>query len=289
MADDGGAGSPNPSSAGTRTRTTTTTTTTSSYATLSFHKSNILRLLSFPDSIPAILEPFLQTRWPPGLEGPRVRFASADEFRLKGSPFGYRHSGEYVGGIRLLRDVLAFLHARGWRLTASLLCSRRYTAKDTLVFRYHPEEVGGLAVEWLGLAPMGSDKLRVVYDAEGVRREQDADPEDQTDTDHDYDHDHDHLGVLIAGVKKTLQGLDYFDKGDWSHDSFEFVLKGKPWRSRGEASVKMRVMLMRLLETMEGYGWKLYATFVQRTSTDEDRILDAWYFVRERERRGSVV
>jgi hypothetical protein len=79
----------------------------------------------------------------------------------------------------------------------------------------------------------------------------------------------------------VLEELDYYDKGGWSHDSFEFEMKGRPWRSRGEASVKMRIMLMRLLETMEGYGWRLYSNFVQRTGSDEDRILDTWYFVRQ--------
>jgi hypothetical protein len=96
-------------------------------------------------------------------------------------------------------------------------------------------------------------------------------------------HDHDYLGVLVAGVKKVLQEMGCFEKGDWNHDSFEFELKGKPWRSRGEAAGNaVRILLMRLLELAEGHGWRLYATFVQRTGSDEDRILDTWYFVREK-------
>jgi hypothetical protein len=119
---------------------------------------------------------------------------------------------------------------------------------------------------------MGKDKLRVVYDADGVRLHGGVD-----------ENQHNYLGVVIAGVKKVLEGLGCFGKGDWSHDSFEFELKGTPWRARGEGSVSVRIMLMRLLELMEGHGWRLYAAFVQRTGSDEDRILDTWYFVRERE------
>ncbi|KAK4239634.1 hypothetical protein C8A03DRAFT_42785 [Achaetomium macrosporum] len=238
----------------------------STCATLSFHKSDTIRLLSFPPDITSGLESIILACWPPGLES-HGSFGQSYQYKVRGKPFGYYGTQHHVGGFRLLRDVLAFLYSRGWDLVTSLLCSRRYTAKDTLIFR----QVVALrpAVEWLSLAPMGADKLRVVYDADGVRL-------------FGMDSDHDHLGVLISGIKKVLEGLDYFEKGGWSHDSFEFEMKGRPWRSRGEASVKMRIMLMRVLETMEGHGWRLYSNFVQRTGSDEDRILDTWYFVRER-------
>jgi hypothetical protein len=237
----------------------------STHATLSFHKSDTIRLLSFPSDITSALEPVILASWPPGLES-HGSFGQSYQYKVRGRPFGYYGTQHHVGGIRLLRDVLAFLYARGWDLLAPLLCSRRYTAKDTLIFRrvVAPRP----AVEWLSLAPMGADKLRVVYDVDKARL-------------CGMDGDHDHLGVLISGVKKVLEELDYYDKGGWSHDSFEFEMKGRPWRSRGEASVKMRIMLMRLLETMEGYGWRLYSNFVQRTGSDEDRILDTWYFVRQ--------
>lgn len=238
----------------------------SAYATLSFHKTDTIRLLHFPEDITSSLHSVILSSWPPGIEsnGP---FGEAHEYKVKGSPFGYYRSQQYVGGIRLVRDLLAFMYSHSWELVTPLLCSRRYTAKDTLIFRQVP--IGSLPpVEWLALAPSGSDKLRVIYDADGVKL-------------FGVDADHDHLGSLITAIKKMLEGLDYFEKGDWSHDSFEFDFKGKPWRSRGEASVKMRIMLMRLLETMEGHGWRLHTAIVQRTGTDEHRMLDTWYFVRE--------
>ncbi|KAK4106264.1 hypothetical protein N658DRAFT_512141 [Parathielavia hyrcaniae] len=242
--------------------TNTTTATTNPFATLSFHKTDTIRLLSFPDSVTAALESVVLASWPPGIDSSGA-FEQSYQYKLKGSPFGYYRSQQFVGGIRLVRDVLASLRGQGWELASSVMCSRRYTAKDTLVFRRAASGSPLPAVEWMSLAPMGSDKLRVVYDADG-------------------ESDRDTLGMLITAIKKMLEGLNSFQKGDWSHDSFEFQLKGSPWRSRGEASVKMRIMLMRLLETVEGHRWRPYATIVQRTGTDEDRILDTWYFVREK-------
>lgn len=245
------------------------------YATLSFHKSNIIRLLHFPQELTSALEAVILASWPLGLEshGP---FDQSYEYKVKGSPFGHYRSQQYVGAVRLLRDVLACLHAHNWELVTSVLCSRRYTSKDTLIF--HRRRVDAALpppapVEWLALAPTGNNKLRVVYDGPGVRL---------CGGDGDRDNDHDHLGVLIASIRKVLFEMDYFEKGAWSYDSFEFDLKGWPWRSRGAASVKMRVMLVRLLETMAAHGWRLYTTTVLRTGKDDFKILDTWYFVRGR-------
>ncbi len=253
----------------------------STYATLSLHKTDTLRLLNFPATLPAALEPVLSI-WKEGLES-QSRLDQSYEFKFKGRPFGYYRSVHHVGGIRLMRDVLAFLHAHGWILVTSMLCSRRYTAKDTLVFRKRGGEEAGTGtlppgeMEWLGFAPLGTDRLRVVYDAA-----------EATAGDGKAEKDHDHLGVLITAVKSVLQELGYFEKGEWNNDSFEFALKGSPWRSRGEASVKKRIMLMRLLETMEEHGWRLYATIIQRTGNDESRVMDTWYFMRERAKAQGV-
>ncbi|KAK0732851.1 hypothetical protein B0T21DRAFT_291396 [Apiosordaria backusii] len=243
----------------------------SQYATLSFHKADSIRLLSFPDEIKSHVESLIVSTWPPGIQstGP---CGEAYEFKLKGKPWGYFGSQDAVGGIRLLRDILALLYDCSWELVTSAICSRRYTAKDTLIFRQNSHSSSTLPaqpVEWLGLATAFYDKIRIVYDAKPVRRS-------------GVEADHDHLGVIIMNLKKMLESLDYFEKGDWSHDSFEFKLKGRPWRSRGEATIKMRLMVLKLLETMESMGWRVYTTILQRTGTDEDRMTDTWYFVRTR-------
>jgi hypothetical protein len=249
----------------------------STYATVSLHKSDVLRLLNFPPDLPTALAPIILAAWPPGLQSHNDNASDhSSEFKFKGRPFGSSRAQHYVGSVRMMRDVVAFLYARGWDLVTAAMCSRRYTAKDTLIFRQRAAAAAPPpAVEWLALAPMAtcwSDKLRVVYDAAGVGVRLFG----------GVDGAQDHLGLLITAIKNTLQGLECFKKGGWSHDSFEFELKGRPWRSRGEASVKMRIMLARVLETMEAHGWRLYTSFVLRTGSDEERILDTWFFVREK-------
>ncbi|KAK0674240.1 hypothetical protein QBC41DRAFT_332899 [Cercophora samala] len=243
----------------------------SQYATLSFHKTDTIRLLGFPDDIKSNVESLIATVWQSGIQSTGT-CGEAYEFKLKGKPWGYFGSQDAVGGIRLLRDVLALLYEQSWELVTSAICSRRYTAKDTLIFRKGsppPLATPAQPAEWLGLATTFYDKIRIVYDAKNSGYP-------------GAEADHDHLGVIITNLKKMLESLDYFEKGDWSHDSFEFKLKGRPWRSRGEASVKMRLLVLRLLETMESMGWRVYATILQRTGTDEDRMMDTWYFVRTR-------
>lgn len=70
--------------------------------------------------------------------------------------------------------------------------------------------------------------------------------------------DYDYLGVVIMNFKKMLESLDYFEKGDWSYDLFEFKLKGWLWWFRGEVFVKMWLMVLWLLEMMELMGWRVY-------------------------------
>jgi hypothetical protein len=160
-----------------------------------------------------------------------------------------------------------------------------------LVFRQRRQEQGEQQqqqqqeLEWLVLAPLATDKLRVVYDVRrggddgggGGGRSLDGESENGLR----QDHDHDYLGVLITAIKEVLEDLGYFAKGGWSNDSFEFSLKGWPWRSRSESGVKLRIMLMRLFEALEGHRWKLYTACVMRSGTDSERCLDTWFFVRE--------
>ncbi|KAL2140809.1 hypothetical protein VTI28DRAFT_3243 [Corynascus sepedonium] len=257
----------------------------STYATVSFHKSDTIRLLNFPLSIVTAVEPAILASWPPGVQSQSQDTVELSaEFKLKDKPFGYYHIQQNVGALRLVRDVLAVLHNHDWELVTSVLCSTRCTAKDTLIFRQRRGQIspardrGTSPVEWLVLAPLGKNKLRMVYDVNGGRMHGEVDDSQCQD----------HLGILVTGIKKLLVDLRLFDKGDWSHDSFEVQLKGTPWRSRGEASVTVRIILMKILELMEGHGWRLYVTMVQRSSDDEYRALDTWYFVREKQKLGTA-
>ncbi|KAJ4304185.1 hypothetical protein N0V88_001797 [Collariella sp. IMI 366227] len=220
-----------------------------------------------PLALTASLERVIRASWPKGIDnhGPS---GNAYNFDVKGAPFGYFRSQYHVGGIRLLRDILAFLYANGWAVLSGVQASRRYTDKDVIILR--KMDAPPRNVEWLALAPMENDRLRVIYDPEGGQKAKAAPG------------DYDYMGMVVAAIKNILVEMGYFQKGQWEDDSFEFDLQGNPWRASGEECVKMNILLMKLLETMESHGWRLYTNLVQRTGSDEDRILDTLYFTRYR-------
>jgi len=88
------------------------------------------------------------------------------------------------------------------------------------------------------------------------------------------------VGQLITAVKQVLQKLDQFHSGSWTHDSYEFKLKGRPWGGMGEETVKSRVLVLQLLALLEGLGWRSYAAVGLGTEFGDFKKPDTWYFVR---------
>ncbi|KAL2171114.1 hypothetical protein VTG60DRAFT_3805 [Thermothelomyces hinnuleus] len=118
---------------------TSTSPSTPTYATLSFHKSDTIRLLNFPATLTTALEPILHVSWPPGIQSQSQNTAGQSaEFKFRGKPFGNSNTQQNVGALRLMRSILSALHDRGWELVTSVMCSTRVTAKDTLIFRQRP-------------------------------------------------------------------------------------------------------------------------------------------------------
>ncbi|KAL2270339.1 hypothetical protein VTJ83DRAFT_2523 [Remersonia thermophila] len=220
------------------------------YAALSFHKADTLRLLNLPSDTVSAFEPLILATRGPGIEK-QYPSGQAYEYKLKGRPFGTFRAEQLVGGIHRVRAAFALLRRHGWDLSLPVVCSSRYTAKDTLVFRRSPAALP--EVERFVLAPQATHRLRLIYDGAAGSGQ---DPRG-------------HLASLHAA------------EGGWSRDTLEFVLKGRPWAPRLAESVKVRVLLLRLLATMEEHGWRPYTRLVQRTGRDGFGMPDTWYFVRE--------
>jgi hypothetical protein len=276
--------------------TQTQSATTSVFASISLTWTDKLRLHQFPASVTQEIADQLRASWPPGIKSEQDLPHGAHEFKFKGTPFGTFGTQEGVGSRRLIRDVLAFLYARGWTLVVPLSHSQRKGSKDSLVFRQRSIERGpglekgeGAAaarvevlvpppVEWLVIAPAAGDKLRVIYDGSlklsGGSAVAAAAGGKQ--------HDHDELGVLVQSLKQVLLGMDYFQAGTWSHDSFEFKFKGYPWSAlKDEKRVKVERLLLEVLDVLERFGWRSYATVRHRSDTDDVRKQDTWFFVRD--------
>lgn len=281
------------------------TPTHSSFASVSLPWADKIRLLQFPPSIRGGFAEQIRASWPRGIQSEQEYAEHAYDYKLRGNPFGSVGGKESAAGRRLVRDLLSFLHARGWVLVTPVSHSRQAGSKDSLVFRQQRVEgkVGGdvvvpARVEWLVLAPSGRDRLRVIPDGptwhEVVSASSIAGGAEELAADYGKagsfssssaplsgGSNHDEFGVLVQSLKQVLAGLDLFQSGEWSHDSFEFKLRGFPWAARDEKTVRVERLLLAVVETLDRFGWRSYATVRQRTDTDEVRKQDTWYFVRE--------
>lgn len=290
----------------------TTTPSPSSFATLSFDSADKLRLVQFPFPLATAISTQLKTWWPAGIQRERIYAVHSYEFKLKGWPFGGISLGkDYVKGMRLVRDLLAFLYERGWVVEVGLAHEKAVDASDTLVFRQRRRTMRGEKmlegkkglgvgdgdgddivippeVDWLVLSLEAGDRLRVIYDAPpGVVRPSTEEASGSNEkvaassSEMPREHNYDELGVLIQALKEAFIEIDYFQSGKWTHDSFEFKLKGWAWSEMGEKAVKARRLVLGIIETMERFGWRSYTT-LQKRGQEKVRGTDTWYFVREK-------
>ena len=113
-----------------------------SYALLSFHKSDTVRFLQFPEELYIGIQPYILASWPPGIQnsGPFTEHPNSRQLKLKGFPFGWSRGQDTVGGARLVRDIFAFMHHSGWELVMPFSRSRQPGTKDVLIFRPRPLE-----------------------------------------------------------------------------------------------------------------------------------------------------
>ncbi|OIW33377.1 hypothetical protein CONLIGDRAFT_570038, partial [Coniochaeta ligniaria NRRL 30616] len=252
------------------------------FATISFNWTDKLRLVQSP---PSITRPHRGHRSaPPGRAAsrPRSRFYAGHAYRVQaeGHAVSRRGAGEAVAGRRLVSATwLGFLYARGWVLVAPVSHSRHAESKDSLVFRQRRTMVGDVVVpppvEWLVIAPTGGDRLRVISDGPTLSAASSGLAPSCRERNHDE------MGLLVQALKQALTAIDYFQSGEWNHDSFEFKLKGYPWSATGQKTVKVQRLLLAVVETLDRFGWRSYATVRQRSGSDDDRKADTWYFVRE--------
>ena len=155
--------------------------------------------------------------------------------------------------------------------------SRGKGTKDTLIFRRHHIPAGdGLTdlvpappLDWLILAMSSSDKLRIIRDRS---RGESGDTENNIA---------DELGgQLVPAVKAVLDSMRYFQGGQWTFDSYEFKLTGRPWAARDDEIGKSRVLLLQLLAALHRLGWRSYAAVRSGTESDDFKKPDTWFFVR---------
>ncbi|KAK4445680.1 hypothetical protein QBC34DRAFT_412911 [Podospora aff. communis PSN243] len=250
------------------------------FATVSFHKRDMIRFIQFPDKLAPLLQELLAASWAPGIKEETIYGGCALQFKTNRRPFGISEDKETVDGRRLVRDILDFLWLRGWRLVESIGHSQNNGTKETLIFRLDDDGGGGHAetnlagiqpdhrqtpLDWMVVAMSSTNKMRLILDSNTTQ----ADKASPTPAVH-----------LVTEVKTVLEKLDRFDSGSWTHESYEFKLKGRPWGGMGEETVQSRVILLQLLALFDRLGWKSYASVGLGTEIGDFKRPDTWYFVR---------
>lgn len=246
----------------------------SPFASLSFHKTDTIRLLQFPEEVYVNLQPTILASWPLGIEsdGPFGTTNGSYQFKLKGKPFGWLMNHESVAGARLVRDILAFIYHSNWEMVMPLACAERLSSKDLLIFRPRPPEAAPLPqMDWLALAPAKSDRLYVIGDSQPVFQTSQGMLTESTPN---------HVVWLTMSLTRLLRESDVLQSAETKYNWVEYKLKGRPWSKGGEDGVKTRVLLLRILHVLDQCGWTAHTTVQHRTGNDDRRMLDTIFFRR---------
>ncbi|KAK6581833.1 hypothetical protein PZA11_005530 [Diplocarpon coronariae] len=226
------------------------------FASLSLHRSDRIRLLSFPQSEIDGVRFAISSSYQKGLQNEQ-KYGLSHEFKLYGNPW-YGQGSDAISARVVMRQILGYLFSVGWVLHASTDVSKKQMDKDTLFFRKQQQPPP--PSEWIAISFNKSDRLRLIG----------AD------------------GQLIAAFKDMLSSMRLLqtDLGwkDRSMGAWEFKINGYPWWATGEETMSTRMLLMKMLECLEGLGWSLYASLDQNTGSGDSNAseTDTWYCVREK-------
>ena len=226
-----------------------------SFASLSLHMTDKIRLLQFPSADIISIREIIQTKWPLGIQDERM-YAKSHEFKLRGNPWN-AHGSDGIPARILMRSLLAHLYGKGWILTASTDVSRKQSDKDTLMFRKQVEPPLAKSM-WMAISFSHSDRLRLMGAG-------------------------DDLIMALRGMLKVMGLLQDESWKDRARDAYEFKLYGSPWWPTGESTMATRLLLLKMVEMLEKFGWSLYASVDQNNGHTEFSETDSWYCVKDRD------
>ncbi|KAM5433672.1 hypothetical protein McanCB56680_005752 [Microsporum canis] len=215
-----------------------------SFACLSMHMTDRIRLMRFPaHMVPQIIE-MVRTGWPKGINAPR-EYGQSLEIKLNGNPWSPHSWGESkVDARRLVTRLLDGLYLRGWIIKASVDIGH----VDSLFFRY--QQPAPPPCIWTSISFHNSDRLRIVDAPTG-------------------------FGLILADAL----GPDV-ENCQVKGTMFEIKLHGNPWRAVGTKTVQTRVILLAVMDVLEQQGFSLYATINHNSRRSKDSSTaeaDTWY------------
>jgi hypothetical protein len=154
-------------------------------------------------------------------------------------------------------SILAYLYSVGWILQASTNVTKMEYDKDAFIFR--KQETPPPETDWIAISFNQSNRLRLI----GANSQ------------------------LISAfrtmlkVTKLLAGEGWKDK---SRKTWEFKIQGAPWiAASGEEKMVVKLLLLKLVETLEKHGWSLYASVDQNAaSMGPSGKTDTWFCTRKK-------
>ncbi|OBT70087.1 hypothetical protein VE03_00423 [Pseudogymnoascus sp. 23342-1-I1] len=226
------------------------------FASLSLHRSDRIRLLQFPASTIDGIRACIKTNYPFGIQR-ESPYGPSYEFKLHSYPWSGQ-GRDAVPSRVLMRELLAHLYRNGWIFHIGTDLSKNGLDQDTIVFR--KQQAPPPEAEWIAISFNQSDRLRLIGADE----------------------------MLIAAVREVLKSMRLLQEQSWKDralGAWEFKIHGRPWAASGEQTMNTRLLMLRLLECLEKHGLSLYASIDQSRSQghgEGSSETDSWYCVRDK-------
>lgn len=221
----------------------------SQFASISLHQSDRIRFMQFPAETLAGVRDVITRSYKPGIQDERP-YAGSHEIKLKGYP--WESIGTYSTSSRvMMRELFSYLYSAGWIVHQTVDLSKVQFDKDTIIFRKQP--VPPPQSCWFAMSFNYNDRIRLI----GADRD------------------------LIGAFQGLLKSMNLYQSETWKEtDAFEFKLRGYPWMPTGEATMSMRLLILRMLELLEMNGWSIYASVDQSNAAANSSEADSWYLVK---------
>ncbi|KAJ4269775.1 hypothetical protein NW762_001443 [Fusarium torreyae] len=206
------------------------------FACVTFNMSDRIRLINFPQEDVSAVKEVIQVRWQPGLVQARP-YGQSTEIWVRGNPWSYKSDGN-DDARRLMLAMLERLFDMGWVMQGAMDITRKSESKDSLIFR--KQDPIPPPCDWICVSFDSSDKLKIV----------DSPPKDLTDA-----------------ILQTFGGD--VRRREVAPNRLKIHLAGLPWRPSGTDTIKTRIILLRLIETLERCGFTIYATIGSKGEDEE--------------------
>ena len=208
-----------------------------------------LMVLNAPETLHQVFKDAVTNLWPSGIQ----KWSYKDEvllIKLTGNPW-CAEGAQAVHSRAMLQRIITDLFHRNWRLYGN--ANLKSTA-NTLFFQHDLNMTSGMSLTGLPLQDdftlslNGNDVVRLINAPQS----------------------------LNSVVQDTLQrswhrGIQQVSR---YAGSVQFKLKGNPWWAEGHETVEARFLILKLLESLQSYGWSAVASLdTSRKVTDKSSFI----------------